>query len=183
MFDISFSELMVIAVVALIVIGPEKLPKVARTAGAFFGRMQRFVAQVKDEVNREARFEELQNLQDEVKSSLQQEVDAISRSIAPPTLLEGSTFADTEVVARKPRKRREAKSAGGQLISDIGVDSSATAKPARIHKSAIAKTAAHANSPDLFEGHAAEQSVDESVVTRKLPRRKKTSMNTSSTKS
>lgn len=69
MFDVSFSELMVIAVVALIVIGPEKLPKVARTLGALTGRMQRYVAQVKEEVNREVRFEELQQLQQEIKES------------------------------------------------------------------------------------------------------------------
>jgi sec-independent protein translocase protein TatB len=69
-FDISFSELLIIAIVALIVIGPEKLPKLARTAGAFTGRLQRFLAQVKEEVNREARFEELQKLQQEVKDSV-----------------------------------------------------------------------------------------------------------------
>ena len=60
MFDVSFSELLVIAVVALLVIGPEKLPKVARTVGAFTGRMQRYMAQIKEEVNREMRFDELQ---------------------------------------------------------------------------------------------------------------------------
>ena len=69
MFDVSFSELMVIAVVALIVIGPEKLPKVARTLGALTGRMQRYVAQVKEEVNREVRFQELQQLQQEIKET------------------------------------------------------------------------------------------------------------------
>jgi sec-independent protein translocase protein TatB len=69
-FDISFSELFVIGVVALLVIGPEKLPKVARTAGVFAGRLQKFVAQVKEEVSREARFEELQKLQQEVKDSV-----------------------------------------------------------------------------------------------------------------
>ncbi len=47
MFDIGFSELMVIGVVALVVIGPERLPKVARTAGHLMGRMQRYVASVK----------------------------------------------------------------------------------------------------------------------------------------
>ena len=67
MFDVSFSELMVIAVIALLVIGPEKLPKVARTIGALTGRMQRYVGQVKEEVNREFRFEELQKLQQEIK--------------------------------------------------------------------------------------------------------------------
>jgi sec-independent protein translocase protein TatB len=68
-FDVSFSELLVIAFVALIVIGPEKLPRVARTLGALVGRMQRYLAEVKEEVNREARFEELQQLQNEIKQS------------------------------------------------------------------------------------------------------------------
>ena len=70
MFDVSFSELVVIAIVALIVIGPEKLPKVARTLGALMGRMQRYVAQIKEEVNREVRFEELQQLQSEIEESV-----------------------------------------------------------------------------------------------------------------
>lgn len=72
MFDIAFSELVVIAIVALIVIGPEKLPKVARTLGALAGRMQKYMAQVKEEVNREARFEELQQLQQEIKATVTQ---------------------------------------------------------------------------------------------------------------
>jgi sec-independent protein translocase protein TatB len=70
-FDVSFSELLVIAIVALLVIGPEKLPKVARTVGAFTGRMQRYMAQIKEEVNREVRFEELQKLQQEIKSTVE----------------------------------------------------------------------------------------------------------------
>lgn len=72
MFDISFAELMVIAVVGLLVIGPDKLPQVARTVGAFMGRLQRYVAQVKEEVNREARFEDLQNLQREIQEGANQ---------------------------------------------------------------------------------------------------------------
>lgn len=93
MFDVSFSELIVIAVVALIVIGPEKLPKVARTLGAIAGRMQRYVAQVKEEVNREVRFEELQQLQQEIQdtvnktkesiqSSVQESIDAVSKDVS-----------------------------------------------------------------------------------------------------
>lgn len=70
MFDIAFSELIVIAIVALIVIGPEKLPKVARTLGAITGRMQKYMTQIKEEINREARFAELQELQNEIQSSL-----------------------------------------------------------------------------------------------------------------
>ena len=59
MFDVGFSELMVIAVVALIVIGPERLPRVARTLGHLFGRLQRYVNDVKADINREIELEEL----------------------------------------------------------------------------------------------------------------------------
>ena len=62
MFDIGFSELMVIAVVALIVIGPERLPKVARTLGHLFGRMQRYVNDVKADISREMELDELKKL-------------------------------------------------------------------------------------------------------------------------
>jgi sec-independent protein translocase protein TatB len=58
-FDVGFSELMVIAVVALIVIGPERLPRVARTLGHLFGRLQRYVNDVKADINREMELEEL----------------------------------------------------------------------------------------------------------------------------
>ena len=59
MFDIGFLELTVIAVVALIVIGPERLPEVARTVGAWVGRFRRFVSNVKSDIDRELRQEEL----------------------------------------------------------------------------------------------------------------------------
>jgi sec-independent protein translocase protein TatB len=87
-FDIAFSELVVIAIVALIVIGPEKLPKVARTLGALTGRMQKYMTQIKEEVNRESRFAELQKLQEEIKSagnaaqqSLQSTVNTIEQDM------------------------------------------------------------------------------------------------------
>jgi sec-independent protein translocase protein TatB len=69
MFDIGISEIMVIAVVALIVLGPEKLPKTARTLGHLFGRLQRYVADVKSDINRELQLEELKKLQAEVKTA------------------------------------------------------------------------------------------------------------------
>ena len=69
MFDIAFSELVVIAVVALVVIGPEKLPKVARTVGVLLGRAQRYVNGVKSDISRELRFEELQRLQADVRDA------------------------------------------------------------------------------------------------------------------
>jgi len=65
-FPIVFSELIVIALVALVVIGPERLPKVARTAGHLLGRLQRYVSDVKSDINREMQLEELKNLQEQV---------------------------------------------------------------------------------------------------------------------
>lgn len=69
MFDIGFSELLIIAVVALIVIGPERLPKVARTMGHLFGRLQRYVSQVKSDINREMELDELRKLQGSVQEA------------------------------------------------------------------------------------------------------------------
>jgi sec-independent protein translocase protein TatB len=80
MFDVAFSELVVIAIVALIVIGPEKLPKVARTLGLLVGRLQRYVANVKSDIEREMQFEDLQKLQQEIKQGVD-EVQASAREV------------------------------------------------------------------------------------------------------
>ena len=69
MFDIGFSEIVVIAVVALIVLGPERLPKAARTLGHLFGRLQRYVNDVKADISREMELEELRKLQQQMKSA------------------------------------------------------------------------------------------------------------------
>ena len=69
MFDIGFSEIVVIAVVALVVIGPERLPKAARTLGHLFGRLQRYVSDVKADINREMELDELRKLQREVQGA------------------------------------------------------------------------------------------------------------------
>jgi sec-independent protein translocase protein TatB len=70
MFDVGLSELMVIAVVALVVIGPERLPRVARTAGLLLGRLQRYVSDVKADINREMQLDELKNLQQQVSDQV-----------------------------------------------------------------------------------------------------------------
>ena len=69
MFDVGFSELLVIGMVALVVIGPEKLPRVARTVGALLGRMQRYVNDVKADINREIELDELKKLQTTVQDA------------------------------------------------------------------------------------------------------------------
>ena len=62
MFDIGFWELTIVAVVALLVIGPDKLPGVARTAGKWVGRTRRFVNQVKTDIDREIKQDELRKI-------------------------------------------------------------------------------------------------------------------------
>jgi sec-independent protein translocase protein TatB len=69
MFDIGFSELVVCGIVALVVIGPERLPRVARTLGVLFGRLQRYVAQVKSDINREMDMADLGNVKKEFESA------------------------------------------------------------------------------------------------------------------
>src|SRR5690349_22229697 len=84
MFDIAFSEIVVIAVVALIVIGPERLPKVARTLGHLFGRLQRYVNEVKADINREMELDELRKMRQEVQSAaseLQQSVASVASEV------------------------------------------------------------------------------------------------------
>jgi len=77
MFDIGFSELMVIGLVALIVIGPERLPGVARTLGILAGRLQRYVADVKADINREVELDEFRKMKD----SVQQTVSSMENSV------------------------------------------------------------------------------------------------------
>jgi sec-independent protein translocase protein TatB len=82
MFDIAFSEMLIIGVVALVVIGPERLPKVARTLGHLFGRLQRYVAQVKSDINREMDASELSKVKTEFESAargFQQDVESQAR--------------------------------------------------------------------------------------------------------
>ena len=82
MFDVGLSELMVIAVVALIVIGPERLPKVARTAGHLLGRLQRYVNDVKSDINREMQLEELKKLQTQVQDSARSFENSIQQGLS-----------------------------------------------------------------------------------------------------
>jgi len=77
MFDISFMELLIILMVALIVIGPERLPTVARTIGHLYGRCRNFMYSVRTDIHNEMRMEELKKMQ----SSVQDTVDSLETSV------------------------------------------------------------------------------------------------------
>jgi sec-independent protein translocase protein TatB len=81
MFEIGFSELVVIMVVALVVIGPERLPKVARTMGHLWGRAQRYVNGVRADIERDMKMEELRQLKDEVDQKVAAAQQGLNNSV------------------------------------------------------------------------------------------------------
>ncbi len=85
MFGIDFPELLLIGIVALVVLGPERLPRVARTAGLLFGRMQRYVADVKADINREIHAEELRKLEGEMRASVSALEQSVSKEVHAAT--------------------------------------------------------------------------------------------------
>ena len=118
MFDIGLSEIVVIGVVALIVIGPERLPKTARMLGHLFGRLQRYVNEVKADISREMELDELRRLKRDVESAArdieqsvataQAEMSAGVRSVeqqlasVSPTASEGAAAPPAEPLAEPP---------------------------------------------------------------------------------
>lgn len=97
MFELSFSELALIALIALIVIGPERLPGVARTVGKWIGKVQRMAASVRADIDRElqteelkkmlteqkAEMEELRNIVDESRASIEGDMQSINAELTP----------------------------------------------------------------------------------------------------
>jgi sec-independent protein translocase protein TatB len=81
MFDIGFTELIVIGVVALIVIGPERLPKVARTAGLLYGRMQRYVSSVKSDISHEIQLDEIRRVGQSFKESVESAASGVEQQV------------------------------------------------------------------------------------------------------
>lgn len=125
MFDIAFSELFIISIVALVVIGPERLPKVARTMGHLFGRLQRYVTQVKSDINREMDLAELGKVRTEFESA--------ARSLK------------SEVESKAAEVEREMRDAQGQIERELADKAAPAEAPA-------AEGAAGADSPQLELG-------------------------------
>ena len=114
MFDLGFSELVVIAIVLLVVVGPERLPGVARTAGHLFGRMQRYISDVKADIRREMQLDELKKFQQqsqalekslyegvgEIQSEMQKALslpeNETSSPVAPPQEVDATIDADAQ---------------------------------------------------------------------------------------
>ncbi len=116
MFDVSFTELLLVGVIALIVIGPERLPKVARTLGHLVGRAQRYVTDVKTDIQREMELGELSNLKDQMEDaakSVKSSMETASNTLRSPldeaqkALKEASVSVDTLVKDAKAEAKGE----------------------------------------------------------------------------
>jgi sec-independent protein translocase protein TatB len=119
MFDIGFSEMVVLAVVALVVLGPERLPKVAKQAGAWMGKLRRYVDDVKSDINRQMELTELRNLKSQLSdaakdiessisstvSDVQSSLDDIQHSLEGPGDIEPHTDWDKIYATRRARER------------------------------------------------------------------------------
>ncbi|MGL1833152.1 Sec-independent protein translocase protein TatB [Rhodocyclaceae bacterium SMB388] len=132
MFDFGFTELMLVALVALIVVGPERLPKVARTAGHLLGRLQRYVSDVKSDITREMQLEDLKKLQKQVEEQAR----------------------DLETSVRSQMSKVEGdigKTAAG-LEKDLAIGQHNTS-PVRPASGAVTGALAHDSSPPMPDTH------------------------------
>jgi sec-independent protein translocase protein TatB len=145
MFDIGFSEIALIAVVALVVLGPERLPKTARTLGHLFGRLQRYVNEVKADISREMELDELRKLQGEMQGAARE-------------LQQTVTNAANEMATGVRNVERELNEAGAQALAAAPAEAAAVpeaaappssplATPAPTDASAVAVTAAAPTEP------------------------------------
>ena len=109
MFNFGISEVMIIAIVGLIVIGPERLPRVARTLGHLFGRMQRYVSEIKADINREVELDELRKLQASMKDAAQEIEESVSKQV---------NFIEEEVQQAEAETRKSVEGALKQAEPD-----------------------------------------------------------------
>ena len=96
MIDFGFDKIALIGAVALIVIGPEKLPRVARTVGTLMGKARRYVADVKAEVNRTIELEELQKMKAQFETAARDVEQTVSREVNAAQQSVGSAFNDMQ---------------------------------------------------------------------------------------
>lgn len=134
MFDFSFAELVVIGVVALIVIGPERMPKVARAMGLLFGRAQRYVSEVKADINNQLKLDELRKIEADMRAKastaehviieetrhVEQEFKGVAEQIAPAT-------AQVDAAVENPGETQSQPSAEPPVVAsaqlELGLDS------------------------------------------------------------
>lgn len=156
MFDISFGELLIVGVVALIVLGPERLPTVARTIGALVGRAQRFVASVKSDIHQHSQMAGF----DDLKQDVQQAADAFRSQI------ESEVAGVRELSQQIGQTAQAVEQEAGQLLDEAARQIAPPAEPADDNSAAVTPPAAVAddNQLDLFEAAPSTAPPDNPVV-------------------
>ena len=109
MFGVDFSEMVVIAIVALVVIGPERLPKVARTLGLLFGRAQRYVSSLKADLEHEMQLDELRRIKRDVQSSAEALRSSVENQIVALRLDISSDFEPDHKDSTSPSQATDAE--------------------------------------------------------------------------
>ena len=123
MFDIGFSELVVIGLVALIVIGPERLPRVARTVGALLGRFQRYVNDVKSEVRREMELDDLKKFQTQLTDQVRDVENSIHNELRSAEDVARGALAEAEQ-AVKPHESTGEPMASSEPVATASLEAS-----------------------------------------------------------
>lgn len=184
MFDMGFTELMLIGIVALVVIGPERLPGVARTAGKYVGRLKRFMTTVKADVEQELRADELRQILSDQQSELDSLKDSITeagRGVEKEFGLQDviSTEAAPEMTAAAPDVIQEtplpgpvgekgvAKAAAKKPAARDSASKKAASKKAAVKKPAVKKDAAKkptTSSSSVKKGTAKKATVKKATV-------------------
>jgi len=143
MFDVGFSELIVIALVALIVIGPERLPRVARTLGALLGRAQRYVNDVKADIQREVDLDELKNIQStfqDAAKSVEQSMSQVGEELQATGASLNQSISGAGEEPAAPASEQPAPAAAAEDAApafaqlDLGLEASASTGPAAAPK-------------------------------------------------
>jgi sec-independent protein translocase protein TatB len=143
MFDIGASEILVIGVVALIVIGPERLPRVAKTLGLLFGRMQRYVGEVKADISREIELDELRKL----KATMQDAARSIEQTVSTQVNYIDSEIKQAGTEIQKEVETAVAPVAGIQLMTPSAVPPAAP--PASVEAQPAQTAPDHTTQADL----------------------------------
>ena len=172
MFDVGFSELLFIGLVALIVLGPERLPKVARTVGHLLGRMQRYAASVKADIEREIQLEELKRLEAQIQAqareleremqqqaaSIAHEIDGARRAVETEPTAVG---AEPAAVGAEPAAVGAEPAAAGAEPAAAGAEPAAagTAPPERVGEAAPVTSSSPSDPAVLLPSEAAKEPI------------------------
>lgn len=132
MFDIGFWELTLIGVIALLVVGPERLPAMARSVGLWVGRIRRYVSHVKDDIEREIRAEELREMMQESSriESLDEELGETRDTLkaVEKEIEEADASLSRDDMKREEEPKSESDKAASDLAERIGGGSNTTAE-------------------------------------------------------